>query len=61
MRSAARIGLVIHLIGGILGIAMMLTLSILGARELLTPVNVLLYELAWLIPGFLITEWTRSI
>ena len=61
LRSAARIGLVIHLIGGILGIAMMLTLSILGARELLTPVNVLLYELAWLIPGFLITEWTRSI
>ena len=61
LRSAGRIGLVIHLLGGILGLAMMLTLAILGTRELLTPVNVLLYELAWLIPGLLVTEWTRSI
>lgn len=61
LRSAARIGLIVHLVGGILGLAMMLTLAVLGAQELLTPVNVLLYELAWLIPGLLITEWTRSV
>jgi len=61
LRSAGRIGMVVHMLGGILGLAMMLILAILGARELLTPANVLLYELAWLIPGLLITEWTRSI
>ena len=61
LRSAGRIGLFIHIIGGSLGMAMMLVLGILGAGDLLTPVNVLLYELAWLIPGLLITEWTRSI
>lgn len=61
LRSAARLGLAVHMLGGIVGIAMMLILAIIGARELLTPGNVLLYELAWLIPGLLITEWTRSI
>ena len=24
-------------------------------------VNLFLYELVWLIPGWLITEWTRSV
>ena len=33
----------------------------MGAEHLLTPSNVLLYQLIWLIPGFLITEWTRSV
>lgn len=61
LKSASMIGTLIHLIGGALGLAMMLTLAILGAEELLTPVNLLLYELLWMIPGFLITEWTRSI
>lgn len=61
LRSAARLGLAVHMLGGMMGLAMMLILAILGARELLTPGNVLLYELAWLIPGLLITEWTRSI
>ena len=61
LRSAGRIGMVVHMLGGVLGLAMMLVLAVLGARELLTPANVLLYELAWLIPGLLITEWTRSI
>jgi len=61
LRSASRIGMIINLLGGALGIAMMAVLAVLGARELLTPVNVLLYELAWLIPGLLVTEWTRSV
>lgn len=61
LRSAAKIGMIINLLGGALGIVMMAVLAVLGARELLTPVNVLLYELAWLIPGLLVTEWTRSV
>lgn len=61
LRSAAKIGMIINLLGGAVGIAMLAVLAVLGARELLTPVNVLLYELAWLIPGLLVTEWTRSV
>ena len=61
LRTAANLGVVIHLIGGILGITTMSLLVLLGAMHLLTPVNMFLYQLVWMIPGFLITEWTRSI
>ena len=61
LRSACRLGVAVHMLGGILGLIMMLLLAVLGAEYLLTPGNVLLYELIWLIPGFLITEWTRSV
>ena len=61
LKNAAKTGLVIHMIGGILGILMMVLLAILGATYLLTPANLFLYELVWMIPGLLITEWTRSI
>ena len=39
----------------------MLVLAYLGSTELLTPTNVLLYQLVWMVPGFLITEWTRAV
>jgi len=29
--------------------------------QLLTPVHILLYQLVWMIPGLLITEWTRTV
>lgn len=61
LRTASILGVVIHLTGGILGMAMMLVLAILGAGQLLTPANLFLYELIWMIPGILISEWTRSI
>ncbi len=61
LKTASLVGTAVHLAGGALGLAMMLTLAVLGAEDLLTPVNLLLYELIWLVPGLLITEWTRSI
>lgn len=61
VRTASVLGTVIHMLGGILGLAIMAILAILGVGELLTPSNMLLYELVWLIPGLLITEWTRTI
>ena len=61
VKNAAIAGVVVHMVGGILGIGMMLVLAIIGATHLLTPVNLFLYELIWLIPGLLITEWPRSI
>lgn len=61
LRRACRLGLFIHLLGGILGMVIMLALAYLGSVELLTPTNILLYQLVWLIPGWLATEWTRIV
>ena len=61
LRSASVLGVVIHMLGGILGLAMMIALAVIGAEELLTPSNILLYELIWTVPGLLITEWTRAV
>lgn len=61
LNTGVNLGITMHMIGGILGILMMLALAYLGATWLLTPANLFLYELVWLVPGILITEWTRSI
>ena len=61
LRSACNLGVVLHMIGGILGMGIVLTMVIMGAMHLLTPANMFLFQLAWLIPGWLVTEWTRSI
>ena len=61
LRTASRLGVIIHLTGGILGLLIMAALAILGNTELLTPVNVLLYQLVWMIPGLLVSEWTRTV
>ena len=61
LRTACNLGLAIHIIGGILGMLIMAALAVVGAVELLTPLNVLLYQLVWMIPGLLVTEWTRAI
>ena len=61
LKTAATLGVIVHMVGGILGMLMMLVLAVIGAMHLLTPANLFLYELVWLVPGLLITEWTRSI
>ena len=61
LKSAIKGGITIHMIGGILGMLMMLALAYLNATWLLTPANLFLYELVWLIPGLLVTERTRNI
>ena len=61
LKSAVTGGIVIHMIGGILGMLMMLALAYLGADWLLTPTNLFLYELVWMIPGLLVTEKTRNL
>ncbi len=61
LRTSALWGTVIHMIGGILGLVIMLVLALVGAQYLLTPLNVLLYAVLWMVPGLLITEWTRSV
>ena len=61
LRSSSRAGMVLHLIGGILGLLIMAALAITGSTELLTPINILLYQLVWMVPGLLITEWARHV
>ena len=61
VKTATRLGVAIHLLGGILGLLIMAALAYIGNTELLTPTNVLLYQLVWLVPGWLITEWTRAV
>ena len=61
LRTACNLGTVIHMIGGILGLGIMLTLTILGATEYIVPANLFLYQLLWMIPCLLITEWTRTL
>ena len=61
LRSACRAGMVINLVGGILGVVMMLVLAVLSAWEYLTPANMFLYQLVWMVPGLLITNWTKPL
>ena len=61
IKSAAKLGVIVHMLGGIIGMVMMLILAVLGAKELLTPGNLFLYELVWMIPALMITEWTRHL
>jgi hypothetical protein len=61
LRTAMKAGVAIHMVGGILGLLMMLALAYVGPANILTPDNILLYELIWMVPGVLITEWTRTL
>lgn len=58
---ATKLGVAIHLVGGILGLLIMAALAYLGSTELLTPTHVLLYQLVWIVPGLLVTEWARTV
>ena len=61
LRRTWTLGTVLHILAGLVGLGIMGLLAWLGAKELLTPENVLLYELVWLVPGLLITEGTRFV
>lgn len=61
LRSSCIAGTVVNMMGGILGLLIVAALVVVGADHLLTSYNILLYQLVWLIPGWLISEWTRSV
>lgn len=61
VRSAWTVGMLVHLLGGSIGLLAVGILSLLGAGFLLTPYNLLLYGCMWMIPGLLVAEWTRNI
>ena len=59
--TASMLGTIVQMIGGFVGLVMLAILVVIGALHLITPVNMFLYQLIWLVPGWLITEWTRAI
>ena len=59
--TSNQLGTLIHMLGGIVGMVIMLALAWQGSAELLTPTRVLLYQLIWMVPGLLVTEWTRTV
>ena len=59
--ASSTLGLLIHLLGGIVGMLIMFVLAFQGSMEILTPTNVLLYQLVWMVPGLLVTEWARTV
>ncbi len=61
LRTAWKLGLFIHILGGILGLLTMAALAITGSVELLTPMNILLYQLIWMVPGLLVTFLARTL
>ena len=61
LRTSCRVGSIIGIAGGIIGILIMLSVSYLGTMELLSPARVILYQLIWMIPSLLATEWTRVV
>jgi hypothetical protein len=61
LRTSCRMGTAIHMFAGIVGMLIMAALAYLGDLELLSPANVLLYQAVWMVPGLLITEWTRTV
>lgn len=59
LRTACILGAALQLAGGLLGIAIIAVLVLLSALGLLTPLNLLLLQMVWVIPSVLITEWSR--
>ena len=60
LRTASILGVALHMGACVLGLVIVALLALVGAEELLTAENLMLFELLWMIPGLLITEWTRN-
>ena len=61
LRVASVAGAAVHILGGLVGLAAVLILTLSGRTDLMTPANLLLLELCWAVPGLMISEWTRNI
>ena len=61
LRKTCKLGVCVHVLGGLLGVLIMLALCIQGSAHLLSPIRVLLYQLVWLVPGLIITEGARTV
>ena len=60
LRSAVRRSLVFALAGAVVGVCLTFYLTYVGAWDSLTPVNFLIFMLAWLVPEVLLANWVNQ-
>ena len=60
LRWATRLSLGFALAGAVLGILLTWFITYTGAYEALSPVNFLIFMLAWLVPELLIAGWVNQ-
>ena len=61
LRTSCRLGRSLHIFAGLVGLLIMAALAYIGDMQLLSPFNILLYQLVWVLPGLLLTEWARTV
>jgi hypothetical protein len=61
LRNTLIIGSVVHIFAGVAGLLAVVALALTNSLDVLTAQNLLAYSLVWLVPGFMMTEWTRYI
>ena len=61
LRTASVAGAAVHILGGAVGLAAVLVLTLTNRVDLLTPANLLLLEVVWAVPGLMVSEWTRNL
>lgn len=61
LHTASIAGAAVHILGGLVGLAAVLILTLAGRTDLMTPANLLLLELIWAVPGLMVSEWTRNL
>ena len=61
LRVTMHTGSILHILAGAVGLAAVAVLALTGGLNILTMENLLAYNLVWMVPGLLITEWTRHI
>lgn len=61
LRVTMHTGSIVHILAGAVGLAAVAVLALTGGLDMLTMQNLLAYNLIWMVPGLLITEWTRHI
>ena len=60
LQTVVKVGLIMAIISGLIGICVLGVLSLTGAIAGLSAAYLLLFDLIWLIPVMLLTGWTRS-
>ena len=61
LHTAGWMGAVLSLLGGLCGLGIVAILILKNGMSMLTPDNLFLFQLAWIVPAVLISEWTRTV
>lgn len=59
--TAVRWGTLVALTGGLVGFAIMVILTNLAAADVMSLVNLTLFQLLWAVPGILLSGWPRNV